>query len=199
MEEGGRASLVCWTSLPWLVCTWHLLPHQNHCALLTEGQVRPVDCQAGQWEGEEEVEVVGNSSWCGLEVGRVRRQRHAGLWTCSLSSLQTGRLVTSHSEELSLEVLSRGSLSLVVETNNKHRHYLVSNSRLALWSLILSLKNSSNVTHGLTISTGGIINISCHLENAFPETSFSWRSQNRNNESGDGGIISSSTVRPAKE
>ena len=131
MEAGGRASLVCEAALPWLVCTWLHLRH-HHCALLAEGQVRPVDCEGGQREEpglevevEVEVEVVGNRSWCGLEVGRLSRQSHAGLWTCSLSSLQAGRLVTSHSQDLSLEVLSRGQLSLVVETNN-HHHYLVS-------------------------------------------------------------------------
>ena len=130
MEAGGRTSLVCETGLPWLVCTWLHLNH-HHCALLAQGEVRPVDCEGGQGEEpglevEEEVEVVGNRSWCGLEVGRLSRESHAGLWTCSLSSLQAGRLVTSHSQDLSLEVLSRGELSLVVETNNEHQHYLVS-------------------------------------------------------------------------
>ena len=141
VEEGGRARLVCQSDQAWLLCTWHLLslPQSQHCALLTQGRVQPVDCQGGEEQEEEEeekedpgeeveveVEVVGNSSWCGLEVGRVSRQRHAGLWTCSLSSLQAGRLVTAHSQDLSLQVLTRGELSLVVEDNNKHHQYWVS-------------------------------------------------------------------------
>ena len=140
--EGGRASLVCQSPLAWLVCTWRLLPGpgSQHCALLTRDQVRPLDCQAGEVreeveeeeeegnledQGLEEVEVVGNRSWCGLDIRRVRRERHAGLWTCSLSSLQAGRLITTHSEDLSLEVLSRGELSLLVENNNNNQEYLV--------------------------------------------------------------------------
>ena len=145
MEDGGRGSLVCQSDLPWLLCTWSLLstPQSQHCALLTDGQVRPLDCQGNQAEDEdedededetgdgvevevEEVEVVGNSSWCGLEVGRVVRRHQAGLWTCSLSSLQAGRLVTSHTEDIRLEVVSRGELSLLVETNNQHQQYWVS-------------------------------------------------------------------------
>ena len=56
MEEGGRASLVCEAEEPWLVCTWHHLQHHlqhHHCALLTQDQVRPVDCQGGEEEEEE--------------------------------------------------------------------------------------------------------------------------------------------------
>ena len=203
VEEGGRASLVCEAEEPWLVCTWHHLQHHlqhHHCALLTQDQVRPVDCQGGEEEEEEaglggEVEVVGNRSWCGLNVSGGRREPHSGLWTCSLASLQAGRLVSSHSQEFSLEVFTRGSLRLVVETNNNNLHYLVSPTQF-LWSLLrVSLQNSTNVLHGLTISSGGIINISCHLENAFPQPSFSWRSQARNNDSADNGIILSPTVR----
>ena len=137
VEEGGQARLVCQSHQAWLLCTWHLnplpLPQSQHCALLAQGRVQPVDCQAGQEEEEEEerdpseeVEIVGNRSWCGLEVSEVRRQRHSGLWTCSLSSLQAGRLVTAHSQDLNLEVLSRGSLSLLVENNNQHQQYWVS-------------------------------------------------------------------------
>ena len=126
METGQEALLSCLSpsSSPWLLCTWRL-SSQVHCALLTGEEVLHVDCEGEEesGEGEPEVMVEGDGGRCSLLVPGVTRQLE-GVWTCRLSSLRSGQLVTSHTAQTELLVTSRGSLSLVLQ--GKTEQHLVS-------------------------------------------------------------------------
>ena len=119
VEVGQEARLTCLSpsSSPWLLCTWSLTSHL-HCALLAGDEVLRLDCEgeeeaAGLQVNETEISVEGDRGRCCLVVAGVARQS-AGVWTCSLSSLQSGQLVTSHTAHTELQVTSRGSLALVL-------------------------------------------------------------------------------------
>ena len=127
VEDGLSTSLSCPSPSPWLLCTWRTT-QRLLCALLTDGGVRLVDC-----EGEEpvtlpttqhEVTVVGDPARCDLHLPRVSPLL-AGVWTCSLSSLQSGRLVSSHTGKVSLMVLSRGRFSLLLQDQQLVSHRIL--------------------------------------------------------------------------